>query len=125
MIALIEQEAGAELSLAAMCCALSVNRAAYYRARHKSTSCDDVELRDAVQRIALEMPGYGSRRITAELRRRGWRINRKRVQRIMREDNLLCLHRVKRVRTLSARGGSGRLLPVGTRCGSDRAGSRE
>ena len=99
MIALLEQEAGAELSLAAMCCALSVNRAAYYRARHKSTSCDDVELRDAIQRIALEMPGYGSRRISAELRRRGWRINRKRVQRIMREDNLLCLRRVKRVRT--------------------------
>ncbi len=60
---------------------------------------DDVDLCDAIQRIALEMPGYGSRRITAELRRRGWTINRKRVQRIMREDNLLCLRRSKRVRT--------------------------
>lgn len=99
MIALIEQEGRGELSLAAMSQALCLNRAAYYRARHKSTSCDDVELRDAIQRIALEMSGYGSRRITAELRRRGWRINRKRVQRIMREDNLLCLRRVKRVRT--------------------------
>ena len=31
----------------------------------------DLELRDAIQRIALEMPSYGRPRITAELRRRG------------------------------------------------------
>jgi putative transposase len=36
---------------------------------------------------------YGSRRITAQLRRSGWRVNRKRVQRVMREDNLLCLRK--------------------------------
>lgn len=105
MIALIEQEPAAELSLAAMCRALHVNRAAYYRARQKPRSRDDVALRDAVQRIALEMSGYGSRRITAELRRRGWTINRKRVQRLMREDNLLWLRRTKRVRTTDSRHG--------------------
>ena len=100
MIVLIEQEAPkGGLSRAAMCRALSVNRAAFYRARRPPAARDDVELRDAIQRIALEMPGYGSRRITAELRRRGRRINRKRVQRLMREDNLLCLRRTKRVRT--------------------------
>ena len=99
MIALIEQEGRGELSLAAMSQALCLNRAAYYRARRKPRERNDVALRDAIQRIALEMPGYGSRRITAELRRRGWTINRKRVQRIMREDNLLCLRRVKRMRT--------------------------
>ncbi len=47
--------------------------------------------RDALQRIALEMPSYGRPRITAELRRRGWTVNRKRVYRLMREDNLLCV----------------------------------
>ena len=100
MIVLIEQEAPkGGLSRAAMCRALSVNRAAFYRARRPPAARDDVELRDAGQRIALEMPGYGSRRITAELRRRGRRINRKRVRRLMREDNLLCLRRTKRVRT--------------------------
>ncbi len=100
MIALIEQEAaGGGLSRAAMCRTLRVNRAAYYRAREEPPRRDDVDLCDAIQRIALEMPGYGSRRITAERRRRGWTINRKRVQRIMREDNLLCLRRSKRVRT--------------------------
>ena len=36
---------------------------------------------------------YGRPRVTAELRDRGWTVNRKRVQRIMREDNLLCLRK--------------------------------
>ena len=52
-------------------------------------------LRDAVQRVALEWPAYGSRRITHELQQRGGTVNRKRVQRIMREDNLLCLRHRK------------------------------
>ncbi len=105
MIALIEQEPTTALSLAAMCRVLDVNRAACYRSREQTTSRGEVELRDAIQRIALEMPGYGSRRITAELRRRGWIINRKRRQRLMREDNLLCLRRVRRVRTTDSRHG--------------------
>ena len=58
-----------------------------------------VELRDQVQRVALEWPTYGSRRITAELRRGGLSVNRKRVQRLMREDNLLCLRKRKFVVT--------------------------
>jgi transposase InsO family protein len=52
-----------------------------------------MELRDAIQRIALEMLCYGRRRITKELRRRGWTVNGKRVYRLMREDNLLCVRR--------------------------------
>ena len=55
----------------------------------------DMDLRDAIQRIALDMPSYGRRRITAELRRRGWTVNPKRVYRLMREDNLLCVRRRK------------------------------
>src|SRR5215471_13404996 len=51
----------------------------------------DMDLRDEIQKIALEWPSYGSRRITAELKARQWDVNRKRVQRIMREDNLLCV----------------------------------
>jgi putative transposase len=38
----------------------------------------DMDLRDAIQRIALEWPSYGRPRITAELRRRGWTVNPKR-----------------------------------------------
>jgi len=50
-----------------------------------------MDLRDAIQRIALEWPSYGRPRITAELRRRGWTVNPKRVYRLLREDNLLCV----------------------------------
>jgi transposase InsO family protein len=58
-----------------------------------------MELRDEIQKIAIQMPAYGYRRITAELGRRNWVVNRKRVLRIMREDNLLCLRRRSFVRT--------------------------
>ena len=67
-----------------------------------------MELRDAIQKIAVQMPAYGYRRITAELRRDDWVVNRKRVLRMMREDNLLCLRRRSFVRTTD----SGHKLPV-------------
>jgi transposase InsO family protein len=54
-----------------------------------------MDLRDAIQRIALEWPSYGRPRITAELRRRGWTVNAKRVHRLLREDNLLCVRKRK------------------------------
>jgi transposase InsO family protein len=34
-------------------------------------------------------------RITAELQRRGWKVNPRRVHRILREDNLLCVRKRK------------------------------
>jgi transposase InsO family protein len=64
-----------------------------------------MDLRDEIQRIALEWPCYGWRRITAELRRRGWTVNHKCVLRMMREDNLLCLRRRKFVVTTDSNHG--------------------
>jgi transposase InsO family protein len=58
-----------------------------------------------MQSIALEFCCYGSRRITAELRRRGWQVNHKKVQRLMREDNLLCLRKRKFVVTTDSKHG--------------------
>jgi putative transposase len=58
-----------------------------------------MDLRNAIQKIALEWPSYGRPRITEELRRRGWQVNPKRVYRLMREDNLLCVRRRKFVVT--------------------------
>ena len=73
-----------------------VSRAGFYRWQKAGARPEaDVELRDEIQRVALEWPAYGWRRITAELRRRGWTVNHKRVRRLMREDNLLCLRRRK------------------------------
>ena len=79
-----------------MCELGQVSRAGWYRrSSQKDQPARDVELRSELQKIALEWSAYGSRRITAELRRRGWEVNRKRVQRLLREDNLLCLRKRK------------------------------
>jgi transposase InsO family protein len=65
----------------------------------------DMELRDAIHRIALQWPSYGRPRITAELRRQGWTVNHKRVRRLLREDNLLCLRKRKFVVTTDSNHG--------------------
>ena len=91
-------KAGTQLAVRRMCVLTGVSRAGFYRRGGGSRSAS-VELRDRVQRVALEWPTYGSRRITAELRRCGVLINRKRVQRLMREDNLLCFRKRKFVAT--------------------------
>jgi putative transposase len=78
-----------------------VSRSGFYRrgADGEPGPDADMDLRDAIQRIALEWPSYGRPRITHELRRRGWRVNPKRVYRLMREDNLLCVRKRKFVAT--------------------------
>ena len=54
---------------------------------------EETALRDKLQRLAIDNKHYGYRRIGALLRREGWSVNHKRVLRLMREDNLLCLRR--------------------------------
>jgi len=88
------------IPLERLCQLAHVSRAGYYRWQDAPPAVDpDLDLRDKIQRIALESPSYGWPRITAELKRRGWEANHKRVYRIMREDNLLCLRRRKFVVT--------------------------
>ena len=86
-----------------MCELGQVSRTGWYRQGADPVPAErDLKLRDEIQKIALEWPAYGSRRITAELRRRKWPVNRKRVQRLMREDNLLCLRKRKFVVTTNS-----------------------
>ncbi len=69
-----------------------VSRAGYYRWRApRAAEPVKMELRHELQKVALEWPAYGYRRITRELQRRGFAVNHKRVLRLMRVDNLLCL----------------------------------
>jgi transposase InsO family protein len=79
------------LSIERMCGLARVSRAGFYRSLQERMPVEeDMEVRSAIQTIALEhRRRYGYRRITAELRRRGMLVNHKRVARIMREDNLL------------------------------------
>jgi transposase InsO family protein len=86
-----------------------VSRAGFYRRPADAPQADrDMALRDALQRVALEFPSYGWPRMTRELVRRGWAVNHKRVYRLMREDNLLCLRKRKFVVTTD----SDHALPV-------------
>ena len=88
------------MTLLRMCELGDVSRASWYRFDPEEERPDqDLDLRDTIQRIALEFPCYGRPRITAELKRQGWKVNHKRVGRIMREDNLHCLRRRKFVVT--------------------------
>jgi putative transposase len=81
-----------------------VSRSWYYeRPTPEEKAHRDLQIRNAIERIVLEFPGYGYRRVSAELRRRGWGVNHKRVLRIMREQSLLCqLQRRFKVTTDSA-----------------------
>lgn len=82
-----------------VCEMLGVARSSYYR--QTASKRDETALREAVQRIAARYPTYGSRRITQQLRREGdgWKVNRKRVVRLMRELGLQGKAPRRRVRT--------------------------
>lgn len=88
------------LSVVRMCAVAGFSRAGYYRFFDPEKPAPaDMDLRDEIQKIAVEWPSYGSRRIKRELKERGWDVNRKRVQRLMQEDNLLCVRKRKFVVT--------------------------
>ena len=88
----------------ALCQMTGLSRAGFYRARTpRRASPVEMEIRDEMQKIALESAAYGYRRITVEVQRRGFDINHKRVLRMMREDNLLCVRRRPFVVTTDSR----------------------
>jgi transposase InsO family protein len=90
-----------KLSVERMCQLAGVSRAGFYRHLVEvEPNKEEMELRDAIQQIYLEhRRHYGYRRITAELRHRGMLVNRKRVARLMQEDNLIAVSQRKYVVT--------------------------
>ena len=80
--------------MSALCQMTGLNRAGFYRWRvPRQATPVEMELRDQMQKVALEWPAYGYRRITSELQQHGFAVNHKRVLRMLREDNLLCVRR--------------------------------
>ena len=51
---------------------------------------EEADLRDRIEEIVVEYERYGYRRVTAALQREGLKVNHKRVQRIMQEEELIC-----------------------------------
>ncbi len=90
------EQQGDHIGIERMCALAGVSRAGYYRHWLASRPRqEETALRDEIQRLSL-MPrknGYrdGYRPITIRLQRMGWAVNHKRVARIRREDNLLCV----------------------------------
>jgi len=96
-------KAGGRLTVERMVKLGRVSRSGFYRFEDTEPEPDaDMDLRDAIQKIAVEWPSYGRPRMTKELRRRGWEVNPKRVYRLMREDNLLCVRKRKFVVTTAS-----------------------
>lgn len=77
-----------------MCQLAGVSRAGYYRQwQQRAPRREETALRHRLHELALANRHYGHRRLGALLRRKGWAVNRKRMLRLTREDNLLCLRR--------------------------------
>jgi putative transposase len=90
----IQQAAAKGEAVNALCQMTGLSRAGFYRWRiPRQGTPVEMELRDQMQKVALESPAYGYRRITHDLQQRGFDVNHKRVLRMMREDNLLCVRR--------------------------------
>jgi transposase InsO family protein len=102
-----EVKAGRGLTIERMVKLGRVSRSGFHRFDSAAEPRPDphMDLRDAIQRIALQWPCYGRPRITAELRERGWTVNPKLVYRLMREDNLLCVRKRKFVVTTDSNHG--------------------
>jgi len=76
----------------------------YYRPRDKDAGKKaDADLRDRIETICLGFPRYGYRRVTWQLKREGKRVNHKKVLRLMRESDLLCRVKRRRVKTTDSR----------------------
>jgi putative transposase len=73
----------------------------YYQPRQQSTKAkkEAADLRDRIEQIVVEFTRYGYRRVTHQLRREGWKVNHKRVARLMREQSLQCQIKRRWVKT--------------------------
>ncbi|GAC1604242.1 MAG: IS3 family transposase [Acidimicrobiales bacterium] len=94
-----------------LCTLFGVSRSGYYAYRGRSICGEEereVLLRDAIERLVLDFPGYGYRRVTRQLQRDGWNVNHKRALRVMREESLLCQLKKRFVTTTN----SGHAHPV-------------
>ena len=79
------------LSVRQLCLLFGVSRSWLVARADAPTQAErDAALRDAIEAIVLECPGYGYRRVKAQLHRDGWTVNHKRVLRVMQQEALLC-----------------------------------
>ena len=90
------RDLAATYPVSTLCALWRFPRSTYY---HSCRASREAELRDALEHLATEWPTYGSRRLTAQLRRTGWKVNRKRIQRLLRAMGLQRLKKRRKRRT--------------------------
>jgi putative transposase len=94
------EAASSQADVQRLCRLAGLPRATYYRhLAGRGCEADECELRDLIQRICLKHRFYGYRRVTAARRRQGMVVNAKKVQRLMREDNLLAQRKAPFLKT--------------------------
>ena len=86
-----------------VCDALGMARSSYYYQAAETPG--EAELREAIKETAADWPTYGYRRITEQLKRSGWPVNRKRVQRLMSLMDIQGKRKSSKKRTTDSRHG--------------------
>jgi transposase InsO family protein len=84
---------------AVVCKVLGVARSSHY---YEPVVTDESGLSAAISEVCERFPRYGYRRVTAELWRRGWLVNRKRVARLMKSMGLQAKKVVRKRRTTNS-----------------------
>lgn len=89
---------------------LEVSRSGFYKWFQRSIRPDsgpnlEIKIREEIQNIVIEFPGYGYRRVTIELQNRDYSVKEKIVRKFMKEDNLLCVKRRFRLQTTDSNHG--------------------
>jgi transposase InsO family protein len=85
------------------CDILGMARSSYYY--QAAETPQEAKLKDAIKETAAEWPTYGYRRLTEQLKRNGWAVNHKRVQRLMRLMDIQSKNKRKKKRTTDSRHG--------------------
>lgn len=93
------QELAENYAVQVICRVWQTPRSSYY---YHSQAEEELELRATLQRLAGAWPKYGSRRLTAQLQREGFEVNRKHVQHLMRELGLVAEQSAKKRRTTNS-----------------------
>jgi len=89
---------------------IDASRSGYYKWRHKSHDLEgekksDIAIKEEMQKIVIEFPGYGYRRVKVELWNRNHVFNQKKVRSFMKEDNLICVKKRFKLQTTDSNHG--------------------
>lgn len=80
-----------KLTIVRQCELLGLARASYYH-RPEPESDENLKLMRVIDETYLAYPVFGSRQMTRWLRRQGYRVNRKRVRRLMQQMGLEAIY---------------------------------